>query len=91
MAYHKLEAPQTLLRLERRPIMCPRCSGTLIQEPGASRCRLCGRIFRLIGDERAQREFERASGLQSAQERTLPVDSLTRFDHGGRHRHRSLE
>lgn len=42
---------------------CPRCSGVCDREPGASRCRLCGRVFYVKGAGAQQAEFERVSGL----------------------------
>ena len=46
-----------------RPVRCPRCDGRLIDEPGASRCFMCGQIFYLAAALRLQREFELLSGV----------------------------
>lgn len=47
---------------------CPRCSGVCDREPGASRCRLCGRIWYIKSALEAQADFERVSGMIGARD-----------------------
>lgn len=42
---------------------CPRCSGSCLQEAGASRCRLCGRVYYIAPLLADQRRYEEKSGL----------------------------
>jgi len=49
-----------------RPVVCPRCSGTLADEPGAVRCFNCGRIYYLDNLTNEQHIFEMRSGMHSA-------------------------
>lgn len=53
-------------KVAERPSHCPRCSGVLAEEPGASRCVNCGRIYYIEGLLVAQLTFEGRSGMMSA-------------------------
>lgn len=50
---------------------CLRCGGACQREAGACSCRNCGTVFYVVPHLTMQAEYERVSGLRSAEERAL--------------------
>lgn len=79
------KAPASPYRVPEHLGWCPCCGGKMVQEPGASRCLMCARVFYVLFELAAQESFERASGLLSAQERVATFSE--RGVRGGMVRH----